>query len=260
MSQEDELELDYTYSPYVSADEMISMHASLASTVNDEEESMASFPGTEELIQLINKDVSDSVQYDNEYSVATFLPPDDLHDFTCLLDDLDLPVDDAKGKSKQSTVEELDVPLPPKKKKVERAAKVDSRFSMRNELNERDLEPKDYAIPNPTKITRSTARIVRALQLRGKLDIREMMTYGQCDQKRVYDIANVLITVGLVTREPGSKFYVLGKPMKTAFDIYNINTSLESLKAELANEQSKLHKVVSIYHAVMCRCRGDLEK
>lgn len=58
------------------------------------------------------------------------------------------------------------------------------------------------------KIVRSTGLIIKALQITGDLSSREMMQVGGCDSKRVYDIANILVKLGIVSKDPNSKQYV----------------------------------------------------
>lgn len=127
------------------------------------------------------------------------------------------------------------IPLQPVQEaqiKPRKLEKESGYFSPDREINEQDLEPEQ--LKGLTKLGRSVQRIVRALQIRGKLDIHEMMLYGKCDQKRVYDIANVFLAVGLVTRELSSRYYVLGPPMEKALDIANIETVYETLKERLS--------------------------
>ena len=84
---------------------------------------------------------------------------------------------------------------------------------------------------------------MKALQITGDLSSREMMLVGGCDSKRVYDIANILVKLGVVSKDPNSKQYVFAQggtgypPVEMdviARQIRNLEWTKQSLLDELA--------------------------
>ena len=200
------------HSEYSSIDhEMCSLQSVAAGLGCDEEESLTSFPEAEELIHLVNKGVAEYPEYIRDDMETSFTPESFgfLEQIEPLFVTEEPSVEDEpktkSGREAKGKPAETRSKSKPKQTKNKERTNTDPRFQLEVEINENDIEPESYAMVNPTKLSRSTARIVRALQLRGRLDINDMMVFGQCDQKRVYDIANVLVMMGLVTRDTGSK-------------------------------------------------------
>ena len=74
-----------------------------------------------------------------------------------------------------------------------------------------------------------------------------MITYGKCDEKRVYDIAASLCAVGIITKDDVTKTYTMYKPMETCIDIDNISVLCENMNSLLQKEQDDLRRLVDQY-------------
>jgi hypothetical protein len=85
----------------------------------------------------------------------------------------------------------------------------------------------------PNKLTVSTGRILKALQVMGVMTIAQMMEIGQCDNKRVYDIVNGLKWASVIIKDPNGKGYrYCGEQTDEPLELDHLSELSVSLQAE----------------------------
>ena len=107
-------------------------------------------------------------------------------------------------------------------------------------IDEMDLRPGPTG--HETKVGDATRRAVRALQLGGPMDIRALTQFANSDNKRIYEIVNVLQTLNMIDRQ--NDVCDMGPQRPCALDMHTIIDNIKALEGEVSLLEQKRNEAM----------------
>jgi hypothetical protein len=133
--------------------------------------------------------------------------------------------------------------------------------------DEPGLPPEELIVPrfpsikgNPArklnKLTMATGRIMKAIQVKLLMSKAEMMAVGQCDDKRVSEIASGLIWANIITKE-GKQYRYRGAGTNQPLELDELAGLHRSLLEEREKKSQELDRLKAMVARMRPRASGD---